>query len=61
MHQVSLKIFCFESGDRFLGVDKKEVGKALCENGFWRDLFHGEDIDYNVISQKIVYFVVSGL
>ena len=34
MYQVSLKIFCFESGDRFEGADKKEVGKGLCERGF---------------------------
>ena len=58
MYQVSLKIFFyFESGDRF---DKKTEGKGLCERGFWHDWFHGKDIDYNVMSQKIVYIVVSG-
>ena len=63
MYQVSLKIFlfCFESGDRFSGVDKKVIGKGLCERGFWHDLFHGKDIDYNVMLQKITYIMVSGL
>ena len=53
--------FCFESGYSFEGSDNKEVGKGLCERGFWHDLFHGKDIDYNVMSLKIVYIVVSGL
>ena len=56
-----IKDFCFENGDKFQEVDKKEVGKNLCERGFWHDLFHGKDIDYNVMSQKIVYIVVSRL
>ena len=60
MYQVSLKI-CFESGDRFYGADKKEVAKGLCEMGFWHDLFHEKDIDYNVMPQKIVHIVVSML
>ena len=60
---VSLKIFFFylESEYIFKGAEKKEVGKGLVWKGFWHDLFHGKDIDYNVISQKIVYIVVSRL
>ena len=54
-----IKDFCFESGYRFW-VDKKEIGKGLCETGFWHDLFHGKNIDYNIMSQKILYIVVSG-
>ena len=45
----------------YQGVDKEEEGKGLCERGFWHDLFLEKDIDYNVVSQKIVYIVVSGL
>ena len=56
-----IKDFCFESGNRFLVVDKKEVGKGLCERGFWHDLSHGKDIDYNTMSQKIVCIIVSRL
>ena len=53
--------FCFENGDRFWGVDKKEVGKNLGEREFWYDLSHGKDFVYIVRSQKIVYIVVSWL
>ena len=38
---------------------RKKLGRGLCERDFGHDLFHGKDIDYNVMSQKIVY--VSGL
>ena len=56
MYLVSLKIFCFESG-----ADKKKSREGFVWNGFWHNLFHGKDIDYNVMLQKIVYFVVSWL
>ena len=38
MYQVSLKIFYFESGDRFWGANKK-VGKGVCERGFGMTCF----------------------
>ena len=56
-----MKDFCFESEDRFQRVDKKEVAKDLCERGFWHGLSHGKDIDYNVMSQKMVSILVCGL
>ena len=61
MYQVSLKILCFESWYRFLGADEEKIGKVLSEMGFWRNFFYGKDIDYNVISQKIIYIVMSRL
>ena len=39
-----LKIFCFESGDKFLGANReKKVGKGLSERFFfWHILLHGK-------------------
>ena len=43
----------------FRELIRKKWGR-VCVKGVWHDLFHGRDIDYNVMSQKIVYIVVSG-
>ena len=45
----------------FRALIRKKVGNYLCERELWYDLLHGKDLDYNVMSQKIVYIVVSGL
>ena len=50
-----IKDFCFESGDRFLGADKKKVGKGFGERDFGMTRFIERYCRKRVVSENRLY------